>query len=67
MSDLFHHLPKDRQMDELRFYVLFNTISVISGRWADDNERLYAFNSPFTIDKILPLAGLQLGIARSVG
>ena len=29
-------------MDVLRFYVLFNSISVISGRWADDNERLCA-------------------------
>ena len=29
-------------MDDLRFYVLFNSISVISGRWADDNERLCA-------------------------
>ena len=25
-------------MDDLRFYVLFNSISVISGRRADDNE-----------------------------
>ena len=29
-------------MDDLQFYVLFNSISVISGRWADDNERLCA-------------------------
>ena len=28
--------------DDLRFYVLFNSISVISGRCLDDNERLYA-------------------------
>ena len=32
-------------MDDLRFYVLFNSISVISGRWADDNERLCAMES----------------------
>ena len=25
---------------DLQFYILFNSISVISGRWADDNERL---------------------------
>ena len=31
-----------RWMDDWRFYVLFNSILVISGRWADDNERLYA-------------------------
>ena len=29
-------------MDDLRFYVLFNSISVISGRWAVGNERLCA-------------------------
>ena len=29
-------------MDDLRFYVLFNSISVISGQCSDDNERLCA-------------------------
>ena len=29
-------------MDDLRFYVLFNNISVISGQWEVDNERLCA-------------------------
>ena len=29
-------------MDDLRFYVLFNSISAISGRWKVDNERLCA-------------------------
>ena len=29
-------------MDDLRFYVLFNNISVISGKWVGDNERLCA-------------------------
>ena len=32
----FQHL--DGWMDDLRFYVLFNSISDISGRWADDYE-----------------------------
>ena len=31
---------KHRWENDLIFYVLFNGISVISGRWADDNERL---------------------------
>ena len=31
-------IPMHRWMDDLRFYVLFNSIAVISGRWADDNE-----------------------------
>ena len=29
-------------MDDLRFYVLFSSISVIAGQWADDIERLCA-------------------------
>ena len=29
-------------IDDSRFYVLFNSISAISGRWADDNEGLCA-------------------------
>ena len=32
----------DGWIDDLRFYVLFNSISVISGRCLDDNERLCA-------------------------
>ena len=32
----------DGWMDDLQFYVHFNNISVISGRRADDNERLCA-------------------------
>ena len=32
----------DGWTDDLRFYVLFNSISVISGQWVDDNERLCA-------------------------
>ena len=36
-------LPKsDGWMDDLRFSVLFNSMSVISGRCLDDNERLCA-------------------------
>ena len=29
-------------MDDLRFCVLFNSFSVISGPWADNNERMCA-------------------------
>ena len=32
----------DGWMDDMRFYVLFNSISVISGQWKVDNERLCA-------------------------
>ena len=45
------------QMDDLRFYFLFNGISVIPGRWLDDNERLETFP---------PQAGLEPETAGSV-
>ena len=32
----------DGWMDDLRFYILFNSFSVISEQWADDYERLCA-------------------------
>ena len=32
----------DGWMDDLYFYILFNSISVISGQWVDGNERLCA-------------------------
>ena len=32
----------DGQMDGFQIYVFFNSISVVSGQWADDNERLCA-------------------------
>ena len=32
----------DEWMDDLRYYVLCNSISITSGRWAGDNERLCA-------------------------
>ena len=33
-------------MEDLRFYVLFNSISAISGQWDVDNERLCAITEP---------------------
>ena len=32
---------------DLPFYVLFNSISVKSGQWMDDNERLCALMEPY--------------------
>ena len=46
-------------MDDLRFYVLFNSVSVISGRWEVDNERL-SIGAPFMVEKISPRAGIEL-------
>ena len=54
-------------MDDLQFYVLFNSISVISGQWADDNERLCAIEPHLELKRALPHAGLKLMTARSVG
>ena len=51
-------------MDDLRFHVFFNSISVISGRWADD---IVCNVTSFTVQKISPRAGLELGTARSLG
>ena len=50
-------------MDDLRFYVLFNSFLFISGRSADD-ERLCAMETPFRIDKISPRAGIKPGTAN---
>ena len=38
----------------MRFYVLFNSISVIIGRCSDNNERLCAMELRFTVGKISP-------------
>ena len=59
------------EVGDLRFNVLFNSISVISGRWADDYKGLCAIESrngtSFTVEKISHPAGLELRNARLVG
>ena len=40
------------------FYVLFNSISVISGQWADENERLCAMKLRLRLRRFR--AGLEL-------
>ena len=52
----------DGWMDDLRFYVLFNSISVISGRWADDSERPCAIKPRLGLRRFR-LPGLLWGIA----
>ena len=37
-------------MHDLRFYVLFNIILVISGLWVDDYERLCAMEPRLLLD-----------------
>ena len=53
-------------MDDL-LYILFNSVSVISGRWADDNERLCAMEPRLRLKRFPPQAGIEPGTARSVG
>ena len=38
-------------MDDLRIYIFFNSISVISGQWADDNERMRAMEPAYGPEK----------------
>ena len=59
-------IMKDGWLDDLRFYVLFNSISVISGRWAGDNERLCAMEPRLRLRRSRLRWGIELGTARSV-
>ena len=49
------------------FHVLFNSISVKSGRRADDNERMCAMEPNIPLKRSLPQVGLKPMTARSVG
>ena len=53
--------------DDLQFYILFNSISVISGKWLGDKERLCAMESHLQSERLPPQVGLEPGTARSVG
>ena len=54
-------------INDLRSNVLLNSISVISGRWADDYERLCAMELRLRL-KLSPLhAGLESETAKSIG
>ena len=55
---------KDAEMDG---YTFFNSFSVLSGRWAVDNERLYRMEQCLRLKRALRQAGLVPRTARSVG
>ena len=55
------------RMHDLRLYVLFNRISVISGRWMSDNKRLCAMEPRLRLERFPPQVELRPGTARSVG
>ena len=57
----------DGWMDDLQFYILFNSISGTSGKWADNNERLCAMEPHLWLRRFLLHVGLQLGTTRLVG
>ena len=46
-------------MDDLRFYVLFNSISVISGRWKGEDERFCAIKLLLGSERISPPSGFE--------
>ena len=53
-------------MDDLQFYILFSSISVISGQWEDDNGRLCAMELCLWLRRFC-LERDQTRSARSVG
>ena len=56
------------RMDQwLLFYVIFNSISVMSGQWLNSNDRLCAMEPCLQSERFPPQAGLEYGTARSVG
>ena len=48
-------------IDDMRSFVLLNSISVISGQWEVDNERLCAMKLRLLVEKISPRARIELG------
>ena len=56
----------DGWMDDMRFYVLLNSILVISGRWKVDNERLCAMELRLWLRRFRPSVD-RTRSARSVG
>ena len=48
-------------MDDSRCYVIFNSISVVSGRWLDDSEGLCAIGPSVWLERFPSQAGLEPG------
>ena len=53
-------------MDDLGFNILFNSVSVISGLWKGEHERLCAMRHCLGSEIILPSAGLKRETLRSI-
>ena len=56
----------NRWMDNLRCYVLFNSILITSGRWVRDNERMWALEPRFYLQRFSPPASIKVRTARPV-
>ena len=52
----------DRWIDAFPFYVLFHSITVISGPWEGDSERLRAVISGLQWKGFPPSAGIEIGL-----
>ena len=63
---MFNSNSADGWMD-LQFYVLFNSISVISGQWIGDNERLCAMKPCLHLKRFSPQAEIEPGTTGSAG
>ena len=48
-------------------YVLFNSISVISGQWMGGYKRLCAMELQLHLERVSSQAGIKPGTARSAG
>ena len=57
----------DGWVDDLQFYVVFNSIADVEGRCEDDNQRLYAIAPRLRLEIFPPKAGFETGTARSAG
>ena len=58
-----YNIPSCKEVCDLQFIVLLNSISVISGQYLDDNERLCAMEvgTLFMVEKISPRVRIELG------
>ena len=49
----------DCKMDNLQFYVLFNSVSIISGSWELDYERLFAMKPSLGLERFPSIAQIE--------
>ena len=60
MNSVLYQCSNVPMTDDLQFYILFNSTSVISGQWEGDNEKLSATEPCLQLKRFLPPAGLEL-------